>query len=324
MHLRSIEELAAAPALQSRSGLFRGLIAQGLNINNTSSASAFARQRWGSTTKAAVAAITTPGTVGDEAGAAATEFFAAVTQTAIVGQLSNLRRVPLLVRTLTATGAAAHWTGEGQMKPLSPIVYVADALSPLKVVALTVVTMETLRDTTPSAEALIRADLSRAVAEKLDTAFIDPANAGIPDVMPASVTNGITPIAATASPAADLTDLFNDFEGDLRPQLPRDEPRRRRLARRPDLSQHRRSWRHPGRHPRDHVSRSVPHGTIVLLDPTGIALGEGPAIGRVSTVGDVLMADAGTMASTGIGSPSGPVPATLVSLVANKSRRAAG
>ena len=217
------------------------------------------------------------------------------------------------MRTLTATGAAAHWTGEGQLKPLSPIVYSADALSPLKVVALTVATMETLRDTSPAAEALIRADLMRATAEKLDMAFIDPANAGIPDVTPASVTNGVTPIPATASPAADLTDLFNDFDGDLEaaylvmhptdavslagPTYPNIGARGGTLAGIPVI-----------------VSRSVPQGTIVLLDPTGIALGEGPATGRVSTLGDVLMADAGTMASTGIGSPSGPVPATMVSL----------
>ena len=75
-----LKTLAAVPRYSRGQDFIRGLIAQGLNINNTSSAAAFARQRWGSTTKAAVPAITTPGTVGDEAGAAASEFFAAVTQ----------------------------------------------------------------------------------------------------------------------------------------------------------------------------------------------------------------------------------------------------
>ena len=114
----------------------------------------FAARRWGSTAravavvKAAVEAVTTLGTGADLAAfrGAATEFFQAVAQQTIIGRLSGLRRVPLRSRILTGTGTVAYWVGEGQAKPISSTTFAATSLSPLKVLAMTVATLETLRD----------------------------------------------------------------------------------------------------------------------------------------------------------------------------------
>jgi hypothetical protein len=62
------------------------------------------------------------------------------------------------------------------------------------------------------------------------------------------------------------------------------------------------------------VSRHVPAGVIVLLDPSGIAYGEGEPEARVVRHGDILMDDEPEMSVGGVGSPSAPVAAQMVSL----------
>ncbi len=52
--------------------------------------------------------------------------------------------------------------------------------------------METLRDSSPSAEAIIRDQLAAALRERMDIDFINPAKAASAGVSPASVLNGVT------------------------------------------------------------------------------------------------------------------------------------
>jgi hypothetical protein len=173
-------------------------------------AAAYAANRWGATSRAAnvVKAVISAVTSGSAAGTAlvseggAHEFFSAVAETTIVGRLGGaLRRVPLQCRVIGTTGSGvAYWVTEGAAKALSPMLFTSDILRPMKVMGLAVATKETLESSDPQAEAVFRRELLNAVIAEMDTTFIDPANAGVADVMPASVTNGVTPVAGTASP----------------------------------------------------------------------------------------------------------------------------
>lgn len=133
------------------------------------------------------------------------DFFALVRPQSIIGQLANLRRVPFSTRAVTTTsGATASWVAEGAPKPVSALsLNRTDPLPQRKVSAMAIITDELAA--TPEAEWFIGSDLAAVVAEALDAAFIDPANAGVVGERPASVTNGAVSITATTDPVADLT-----------------------------------------------------------------------------------------------------------------------
>lgn len=107
--------------------------------------------------------------------------------------IPSLRRVPFYFPVVTqATGGTAYWPGEGNAKPMTRPTWTRTELTPLTVAALTASTIQALRFSSPSAEMALRDDLTAAVVEAIDTAFIDPANAGSAGAKPASITNGIT------------------------------------------------------------------------------------------------------------------------------------
>jgi hypothetical protein len=119
------------------------------------------------------------------------------------GGVPALRRVPFRVPLITQTGGAVgYWVGEGKPKPLTSMAWTNREMAPLKAANIAVATMELLRDSSPSAEILLRDDLAAAIAAVLDTAFIDPTNAGTATVKPASITNGITPVPSSGNDAA--------------------------------------------------------------------------------------------------------------------------
>lgn len=119
------------------------------------------------------------------------------------GGIPALRRVPFRVPLIKQTGASTgYWVGEGKAKPLTKPAWGRTELSPLKAANIAVATMEVLRDSSPSAETLLRDDLAAAIASAIDTAFIDPTNAGSAGVKPSSITNGITPIESSGGTAA--------------------------------------------------------------------------------------------------------------------------
>ncbi|MFT2210694.1 phage major capsid protein [Rhizobium giardinii] len=249
--------------------------------------------RWGTTSPAARVAKAAigagqlaGGTWGNElAGDLATataEFFSLVAERSIVGRMAGLRRMPLLTRAISVIGGStAHWVGGGKPKPISALLFGDTLLPPRKVIALTVVTRELLESSDPAAEGVIRNDLIRAVVDALDVAFADPANAGVADVMPASITNGVTP-------SADLQALIRDFSGDLSAAV---------IVMNATTAVSLSSATHPNITARGGeliglpviISRSVAEGDIALVDPTGIAVGEGHAGLRVTTEASVEM-----------------------------------
>jgi hypothetical protein len=302
------------------SDFVRSLMAVAISKGDSSDASAYAATRWGprtaAVTKAAVEALTTSSAASADLVAfqgAATEFFNTVSERSIIGRLSGLRRQPFYTRTLVSTEAVGHWVGEGQGKPLTRMAFGKSVLQPRKVVALTVATMELLRDSSPAAESVIRAELIRAVLEVLDTSFIDPANAGVDGITPASVTTDVSPVNSTAAHDADPASLVGGFGGDLTTShiiLAPETALTLVSTDRPGIGARGGSWAGIPLV----VSRYVPAGIAVLIDAAAVALAEDPGELRTYTQGDVLMTDDAVMASAEMGSPQTPLPASLVSL----------
>jgi HK97 family phage major capsid protein len=134
----------------------------------------------------------------------------------IIGKL-NLRKVPfdtaLGISTIAGSG---YWVGEGQAKPLTAFNFDKTTLTPLKCANIVVLTQELLLRESANAEVMVRDEMKNALVQLIDTAFIDPTNAGTANVKPASVANGAPHSAATGTGDAqdvrdDLRSLINEF-----------------------------------------------------------------------------------------------------------------
>src|SRR5690625_2473792 len=132
------------------------------------------------------------------------------------GGVPSLRQVPFRTALVGQTsGGDGYWVGEGKAKPLTKFDFARRVLEPLKVANIAVVTEELLRDSSPSAEALVRDQLAAALRARLDTDFISPSKAAVSGVSPASITNGVAPIPSAGNDAdsvrADIRAVFGSF-----------------------------------------------------------------------------------------------------------------
>lgn len=130
--------------------------------------------------------------------------------------IPSLRRVPFRVALVGQTsGGTGYWIGEGKAKKLTKFDFSRTTLEPLKVANIAVITEEVLRDSSPSAEAIVRDQLAAALKERLDTDFIDPTKTASAGISPASITNGVVAVTSTGNTAddirADLRALFSQF-----------------------------------------------------------------------------------------------------------------
>lgn len=164
--------------------------------------------------KAAVPAGTTlPGSWAEDLVGDATALYADFVEflrpTTILGKFGSgnipaLRTVPFRVPLIGQTGGGeGYWVGEGKPKPLTAFDFNRNTLEPLKVANIAVVSEEVIRDSSPAADVIIRDALAAALRERLDRDFINPAKAAAAGISPASITNGVTPIAATGTGDAD-------------------------------------------------------------------------------------------------------------------------
>lgn len=187
-----------------------------LSVQNMRQALAFAEsQDWRDTPqvvqvlRAAVDAQTT-GNSGVLVDATATDFAAYLRPTTLIGRIPGMRRVPFNVALLNGTGGAtAYWTGEGAPIPLSAEAFERLFLAPARVSAILAVSNELFRFGQPYAEGSLRDDMVAAAGQAIDAAFIDPTNAGISNVKPASVTFGAP---AMASSGADVASIDADVK----------------------------------------------------------------------------------------------------------------
>jgi len=132
----------------------------------------------------------------------------------IIGRIPGLRRVPFNVRLPRTTGGTTSgWVGEAAPKPLTSMTFDSLTLTWAKAAAISVLTEELVRFSSPAAETVVRDDLAAGLVQFLDRQFVDPSVAAVTNVSPASITNGITPTTATGSNMAafraDIKTLFN-------------------------------------------------------------------------------------------------------------------
>lgn len=161
--------------------------------------------------KAAQSALTS----GDFGTPEAVEYLGAVREKSILGGLIGTRPVAFNVRMNARTnGAAGFWVGEALPVPLLKPTLAGTTLEAKKVAAIIVVTAEGLRSAGPAVEAGLQADLDTGCVGAIDSAFLDPANAGSGSIA-AAVTHGAPTIAATSDAADDLKALVSAFAGDM-------------------------------------------------------------------------------------------------------------
>lgn len=118
-----------------------------------------------------------------------------------------LRRVPFRVPLISQTGGGrGYWVGNGAGKPVTSFDFERDTIEPRKVANIVVATMELIRDSSPSADPLLRDGLAAALRERMDTDFINPAQSdGSPESgAPASITNGIATPNSAGNTADDV------------------------------------------------------------------------------------------------------------------------
>lgn len=133
----------------------------------------------------------------------ASEFIDLLRPKTIIGRVPGLRRVPFNIRYgSTLTGTSSSWVGENAPIPVSAMSFSSGTLGHAKAASLVVITKELAAFSNPAAEALVRDDMMNAMTQFLDTQFISPSVAASANVSPASITNGLSPVASTGSTVA--------------------------------------------------------------------------------------------------------------------------
>lgn len=144
-----------------------------------------------------------------------TAIFSAVRERAVLFRMRGVRRTGFNIRSLSVAGTVANWVGEGAPLPFTKPVFDSSGLDAFKLAGGTVATMEALQNG-PAIETTLYEELVRAVTDEVDASLLDPSNAGVADVAPPSITNGISPVDASGNPDGDIANLIADFSGDLR------------------------------------------------------------------------------------------------------------
>lgn len=129
------------------------------------------------------------------------------------GNIPALRTAPADVPIdVQDSAASAGWVGEGKAKPLTSWGYSTKKLEEFKLASIAVISDELLRKATSAADAMLRDELVRAIAETEDKTFIDPANSGTAGVKPASILNGASTQASDTTSGATGAEQFEaDF-----------------------------------------------------------------------------------------------------------------
>jgi HK97 family phage major capsid protein/HK97 family phage prohead protease len=132
------------------------------------------------------------------------------------GNIPSLRRIPFNVRMATqSAGGVYGWVGEGAAKPVGELSIGEVTLRWAKAAGIIVVTDELMRMSNPSVEAVVRNDMLAGMANFSDLQFVSPSVAEVPNVSPASVFNGVTPVPSSGTDAAalraDLGTLWEAF-----------------------------------------------------------------------------------------------------------------
>lgn len=126
-----------------------------------------------------------------------------------------LREVPHNVVISGQDGiGTGYWVGEAKAIPASAQDFSEVSLTPLKVAAISVISNELIRDSSPSAEMLVRDGLVEAAAQRIDQTFLSAAAASAA-VSPAGLLNGLTSLGSNGITAdalrQDVKELYAPF-----------------------------------------------------------------------------------------------------------------
>jgi hypothetical protein len=129
----------------------------------------------------------------------------------LLNRIPGLRKVPPNIKVPVVSAASSfYWVGEGTSKPFSEAAFTQVVLPLLKSVGGLIVSDDLLR-AAPGTAVFLRDYLLAGLAAFIDMQFTDPAVAAVPLVAPASITNGITPIATSGNVDTDVTNLMVAF-----------------------------------------------------------------------------------------------------------------
>ncbi len=125
-----------------------------------------------------------------------------------------LKEVPANVTIKGQDGAATgYWIAEGTAIKMSELTTTSVALTPYKVAALTVMTNELLRDSSPAAEMIVRDALVYASNQIVDTTFLGAAAGGTG--YPAGMLNSVVAVSTNGTDGtalrSDVRDLYAAF-----------------------------------------------------------------------------------------------------------------
>ena len=216
---RPASPITVRPVVPKGTAFVRAVCARIMCKGNNLEAAQYA-ERWKDSTpevsmylKAAVA----PATVQDQAWAGSLvgnisgEFLELLRPATAIGRIPGLRKVPFNTKVPAQTaGGTYNWVGEAKPKPVTKLVLTSTTLPMTKAAGIIVLTEELARLSNPNAEDVAREDMIAGISAFVDAQFIDPAVAAVANVKPASVTNGVTPIASVG-PLSDLVAIASAF-----------------------------------------------------------------------------------------------------------------
>lgn len=154
-------------------------------------------------TKAAVTAVGSTDTAVLQYSDIENEFVELLRPKTIMGRMTQLNRVPFMMRAgRQLTGAVGSFVGEGAPKPVNKQTYDNVTLGFAKVAVIVVLTEEAVRFGTIATEVRARDDMIKGIATYIDKRFLDPAFSGVPNISPASITNGAPRIQSAGSTLA--------------------------------------------------------------------------------------------------------------------------
>jgi len=222
--LPALPQISVRPNIAPGSAFVRYTLAM-LNAKGDSYRALEYAKQWKDSTpevEVMIKAAVAPGTTTDPAWAGAlvqvnnltNEFVELSRPATILGKIPGLTKVPFNVSVPVQTGGGTYkWVGQAKAKPVGKLQFTSTSLGMAKAAGIIVLTEELVRSSSPSAEAIVRNDMIKGIAQFLDQQFTDPAVAEVANVSPASITNGAGTAASLDDPGKDLGAIVTFFSG---------------------------------------------------------------------------------------------------------------
>lgn len=133
----------------------------------------------------------------------------------LLGKITGWRRIPFITQVMKeVTTPIATWVKEGANKPVTSSTFDNTSLQTRKVAGIVMITNELLKRTGVQFTNTVQQQIVRALAQIESESLIDPANAGIADTSPPSITYGAPNDVSTGNPEDDIDRLIDLFGGD--------------------------------------------------------------------------------------------------------------